>query len=259
MRLPFLILLLVLALQQAAQAQMTELGANGKAQFTEEYQRQLVAEGFRPDGTGAFYRIVKPATAFTPIEVEWQSCEQRNRGDSLAAPSYPRNPNPEPVPIRPPPEDESDSDYPETPAAGQRGPQGPAGPRGPAGPQGPPGTVTDEQLAEIVSRVVAQLRADDSLRGPKGDKGDPGEPATIDLDALATSVEARMPSTGFTARTVITVRDQYHRAALQNATDEEGRPLVTAFDRDSRGREIAIIDVVDVPRGGILNLNHEPK
>lgn len=102
---------------------------------------------------------------------------------------------------------------------GDTGERGPPGPTGPAGPQGSPGEVTDDQLAEIVARVVRELKQAPELRG---EQGPPGKDASVDMDLLVQQVIANLPP--ITVRTV----------------DDAG----------------SVKDSVDVRLGGTLNLEH---
>jgi S1-C subfamily serine protease len=53
-------------------------------------------------------------------------------------------------------------------------PPGPAGPKGDPGKDGKDGEVTEQHIASIITAVVANLKADPSMRGPKGDTGQVG-------------------------------------------------------------------------------------
>lgn len=195
--------LVILFLASPALAQRTEMGPDGRARFTEAYRRQLADAGFRPDGTGAWFRVTRPATAWRPAEVEWQSC---GGTPSAGGPSYPRNPNPEPAPIRPapdttPPDSTPPSDYTAEPVPG---PRGPAGPQGPPGPPGKDAELTAAQLQVIAEAVAELLKGEESLRGPRGPAGRDGRDGVspqIDYDRLAAEVaellrEDSPPSTG---------------------------------------------------------------
>lgn len=189
-------LLVVAVLATTAHAQRTEL-YNGQARFTEDYQRQLAAEGFRPAANGVYEKVI--SRNGVPFEESARRFESAQFMGGSSINRFPRNPNPIPAinvgnprsnssPYMPPYSDNPDYKPPARPPvdnAGSVGPKGDRGERGPEGPQGPKGdrgesaTITSEQLTEIAAIILKRMEADpDKWRGPKGDAGENGKDGT---------------------------------------------------------------------------------
>ncbi|WP_162275862.1 S1 family peptidase [Roseimaritima ulvae] len=74
-----------------------------------------------------------------------------------------------------------------------KGEKGDKGEPGPKGDPGPEGQITSQHLKSVVFAVTDQLRNDSNLKGEPGKDGRDGVSPTLDIDAIAAQVLARLP------------------------------------------------------------------